>query len=175
MTDDDIRTALLPAFPAGFALIVANENGPRPPGVYGTVRVENSRRLPSQHEPIAVPAPVPALAQRANDAHRTGQVEVQVFGKGSYDLLDFAIQSLDTEAAMAAAEALNVVFGNTQDLQSVPVLRNASEFEPRAVASIPFAYTRRVVEQIAIFETIEGVALVDGLPPLPFSVNPADN
>lgn len=171
MTDDQVRTALLPAFPAGFTLIVANENGPRPPGMYGTVRVENSRRLPSHNDQTETPDPIPALGQRGNDAHRTGRVEVQVFGTGAYDALDTAIQRLDTEAAMDAAEAVSMVFGRTQDLQSVPVLRNASQFEERAVASFPFAYTRRVVEQIPVFETIEGEALVNDLPPLPFSVD----
>lgn len=174
MIEDDIRTALIPCLP-GVEIIIANENGPRPPGLYASVRLESAHDMPTHIGPASAPDPIPALGVRELAAHRVGLVEVQVYGVGSYDTLETAMLRTSTEGAMAAAEAVGLVFGTVQDLQSVPALRNESQWEPRAVCSLPFAYTRRVAEAVPVIETVEGTISIEGLPDMPYSAAIVDN
>lgn len=168
MIDDDVLAGLQGAFPPGFMLIHAHGNGPRPVGVYGTVRIESATAAPAHVGRLSAPDPIPAFGRRELAAHNSGQVEVQVFGEGSYDILSAAVLMLDSLAAIDSADAADVVFGTTQSVQNVPALRNASEYEPRALASIPFAYTRRVIEPVPVIETVEGSVSVSGAPPVTF-------
>lgn len=174
MIDDDVRTALLPAF-GTVPLIHANENGPRPEGVYATMRIETAHDMPAHIGPIVTPDPIPALGTRDLNAHRVGTVELQCFGEGSFDVLDTAALLLQGIVAMDAAEAVGVVFGVVSDLQNQPALRNASQWEPRAICSLPFAYTRRVSETVAVIETVQGTIEIDDLPPMPYEAAIVDN
>jgi len=176
MIEDDVRTALLPVF-TGTEVIIANENGARPAGRYVTIRVDgNAHRMPAHAGPLVDPGePIPALGARDLAAHRTGTIELQCFGVGSFDLLDTAMLRLHEEASIAAAEALNIVFGTSNDVQSVPVLRNISEFEARAIVSLPFAYTRQVSETLPFIETVQGTIAVDDLAPMPYEATIVDN
>lgn len=149
MIDDDLRTALLPAFP-GMALIHSNENGPRPSGVYATLRIETARRGP------AIIGELNSAGVRELVRHGNGTLELQCFGEGSYDALDLAVLRLNTEAVQAAALGLNLSFGTSDRIQSVPALRNDSSWEQRAVVSLPFAYTRAASESLSWIETVTG-------------------
>lgn len=175
MIEDDIREGLLGAFPAGFMLILANGNGPRPAGMYGTVRVETSSSAPAHVSRPSVNLPSPSFGQRQLAAHHAGQVEVQVFGEGSYDVLTTVVLMLDSIQAMEAAELAGVVFGTTQRVDHIPALRDDSEYESRAVASIPFSYTRRVIEPVPVIETVEGSVSVSGAPPATFRSHHGEN
>ena len=175
MIDDDILAGLQGAFPPGFVLIQAHGNGPRPSGVYGTVRIESSASAPAHVGRLSVTQPLPALGRRELAAHHSGQVELQVFGEGSFDILSTAVLMLDSLAGIDSADAAGVVFGTTQNVQSVPALRNASEYEDRAVASIPFSYTRRVIEPVPVIETVEGSVSVPGAPPVTFRSHHGEN
>jgi hypothetical protein len=158
MIDEDVRKALEVVFP-GTELIHAHDNGPRPDVRYITVRIESpARRLPS------IVGKQDAQGNQPRDAHRTGSVELQAFGVGSFDLLDEGLQRLDQENAIAAAEARHLVFAMTADVQEIPLLRNQSEWEPRAVATLSFAYTRRTLENLSWIETVEGEIAVGDLP-----------
>lgn len=177
MIVDDVRTALLPAFPPGTLVIIANENGARPAGRYVALRIDgNTHRMPAHTGALADPgAPIPALGTRAHAAHRTGTLEIQCFGDGSFDLLDEAMLRLHLEESVSAAEALDLVFGTSNDVQDVPALRNDSTFEPRAIVSLPFAYTRQVSESLPFIETVQGTITVDDLAPMPYEATIVDN
>lgn len=180
MTEDDLRTALLPAMPAGVDIIIAHENGPRPAGLYVTLRIENTHQLPGHAGPLeGNPAPT-GFGTMPIDAHRTGLLELQCFGVGSFEVLDLAMQRLQFETVIEAAEALNIAFGRSSDVENVPALRNELSFEPRAIVSLPFAYTRRVVESLPYIETVEGTISIEGeiagtLPPMPYTATIVDN
>lgn len=174
MIDDDIRTALLPVF-APLEVVHANENGPRPAGKYVTMRIERTHELPAHVGTIDEPPPIPAFGERDLAAHRTGLVELQAFGVGSYDDMDAAMLKLESLAAIDAADAAGVVFGTVSDIQNVPALRNETTWEARAVCSLPFAYTREVTEAVPVIETVEGEVIIEGFPPMPFEASIVDN
>jgi hypothetical protein len=155
MIEDDLRTALLPAF-GSTELVLAHENGRRPPGVYATMRIESSRKT---HVIVGKLKPD---GTRTFTAHGQGLLELQCFGQGSFDVLDTAVQLLAASEPQDAAVAGNVAFGPTNRVESVPALRNDSSWEPRAVVSLPFAYTREVSEALSWIETVEGTIGLDG-------------
>jgi hypothetical protein len=155
MIEDVILQALTPVF-APHPLIIANENGPRPEVLYGTIRVEATSRLPVQvgmQDDEGV---------RTVAAHRVGQVELQVFGAQSYDVLDLAFQRLSHDANVEAFQALGLVFGDSHTIENIPVLRTVSQFEPRAVATLAFSYTRDTEEALSWIETVNGTITVNG-------------
>lgn len=173
MIEDVILQALAPLF-APAPLIDAYSNGARPGVMYGTVRIESMHKLPNQA------GPQDDAGTRQVWAHRTGQVELQMFGAASYDALDLAVQRLVLDANVERFEAAGIVFGEASDVESIPVLRTASQYEPRAVASIPFSYTRAVDENLSFIETVEGEATIEGSIAsvsitTPFGVTIADN
>jgi hypothetical protein len=174
MIEDDVRTALLPAFP-GLEVIHANQNGPRPDGMYVSVRIETAHEMPAHVGALTAPQPIPAFGSRPLGAHRVGQIELQCFGAQGYDTLETAGLLLAGDVCMGAAEAVGIVFGVVADLQNVPALFNESQWEPRAVCSLPFAYTRNVVEAVPVIETVQGTISIEGLPDMPYEVAIVDN
>jgi hypothetical protein len=155
MIEDVILQALAPVF-APHPLIIANENGPRPTVMYATIRVETMNRLPThvgmQDEEGA----------RNVSAHRVGQIELQMFGALSYDTLDLGLQRLSHDANIEAFEAAGIVFGDSHDIENIPVLRTQTQFEPRAVVTLPFSYTRATEETLSWIETVAGTATAEG-------------
>lgn len=173
MIEDVILAALAPVF-APVPLIIANQNGPRPNTMYGTIRIETMTTLPTHV------GPQNDAGLRLVAAHRIGSVELQVFGAASYDTLDVAIQRFSHDANVERFEAAGIVFGESRNVENIPVLRNQSQFEPRAVASVPFSYTRTTEETLSWIETVEGEATIEGWIEsvsitTPFSVTIADN
>jgi len=158
MIEDVILAALAPVF-APTPLIIANENGPRPAGLYGTIRIESMHRLPSHTGPLAEGEP---NGTRTVSAHRTGMLELQMFGAAAYDTLDLGVQKFDHDENLERFEAAGIVFGAVHDVENLPVLRNASQFDPRAVVEIPFSYTRATSESVSWIDTVEGEATIEG-------------
>lgn len=176
MIEDVILAALAPVF-APTPLIIANENGPRPTGMYGTVRIESMHALPTHIGPLGEDVPD---GTRAVSAHRTGMVELQMFGAASYDTLDLGVQRMSHDSNVERFEAAGIVFGAAHDVENLPVLRNVSQFEPRAIVEIPFSYTRTTSESLAWIDTVEGEATIEGeiasvSITTPFDVTIADN
>lgn len=173
MITDIILIALAPIF-APIPLIAANENGPRPATLYGTVRIESMDRLPAHVGPLGDDG------VRAVAAHRVGQVELQLFGVQAYETLDLMLQRIAFDSNIEDFEAVGIVFGEASSLEDLPVLRNISQFDPRAVATVPFSYTRAVDETLPFIETVEGEATIEGSIAsvsitTPFGVTIADN
>ena len=174
MIDDDLIAVLVPVF-APTAVIFANENGPRPLSQYVTLRIESAHKLPEHTGVLTENGPIPALGSRPTDAHRTGQLEIQCFGPGSFDVLDIAMQRLSEEVHVMAANARELAFGTSSDVTNEPALRDGLSFEPRAIVSLPFAYTRRTVETLPMIETLNAVVEISDLPDLPIHVAIVDN
>lgn len=173
---DDVRTALLPAF-APLDIVHAFQNGPRPSGMYATVRIETARALPAHMGWLEVPSPIPAPGSRVSEGDRIGTVELQVFGDGAYDFLDAAVGMLATEACMEAALALNLAFGMVSTVEAVPALLDGSSYEERALCSLAFAYTRRTEETLYNIETVEGTVAIENsdAPAIPYRATVTDN
>lgn len=174
MIDDDVLAVLGPLF-APAPLIFANENGPRPVVQYVTLRIEGAHKMPEHHGPAVELGPAPAFGERANDAHRTGSVELQCFGAGSFDVLDIALQRLSEEATTDATNAREIAFGMSSDLRNEPAFRDGLSYEPRAIATIPFAYTRRTIEAMPFIETVNAIVAVADLPDMPITATIVDN
>lgn len=174
MIDDDLIAVLAPVF-APTAVIFANENGPRPLSQYVTLRIESARKLPEHGGRVVENGDAPAFGQRGNDAHRTGQIEIQCFGPGSFDVLDLAMQRLSEETHIDAANAREIAFGTSSDVTNEPALRDGLSFEPRAIVALPFAYTRRTLESVPFIETVNAVAEIDDLPDMPIHATIVDN
>lgn len=174
MIEDDVRDVLAPLF-APAPLIFANENGPRPVVQYVTLRIEGAHKMPEHHGKTADLGPAPALGQRPNDAHRTGNIELQCFGAGSFDLLDIAMQRLSEESFVDSANLREIAFGTSSDILNEPALRDGLSYEPRAIATLPFAYTRRTVETMPFIETVNAIAAVGDLPDMPITATIVDN
>lgn len=174
MIDDDVMAVLAPLF-APAPVIFANENGPRPIEQYVTLRIESAHKMPEHHGATIELGPAPAFGQRANDAHRTGSVEMQCFGAGSFDVLDVALQRLSEESFTDAANAREIAFGTSSDVLNEPALRDGLSYEPRAIATLAFAYTRRTNETLAFIETVNALASVGDLPDMPIHATIVDN
>lgn len=155
MIEDVIILALAPVF-APAPLIIANQNGPRPATLYGTIRIESMHRLPNHIGPQDV------NGVRKVSAHRTGQLEIQMFGVSAYETLDLIMQKFSFDANVEAFEQRGIVFGEPGDLENLPVIRNVSQFDPRAIATVPFSYTRAVDEALSWIETVNGTATIEG-------------
>lgn len=158
MIEDVILAALKPVF-APVELIAANQNGARPPGMYGTVRIETLHALPAHTGALAEGEPD---GTRSVAAHRTGMLELQMFGAASYDTLDLGVQRLTHDSNIERFEAAGIVFGAAHDVENLPVLRNLSQFDPRAIVEIPFSYTRTTSESVPWIDTVEGEATIEG-------------
>lgn len=169
-----LETVLRPVF-APIPLVWANQNGPRPKGLYVVMRIDGAmRRLPtnvgSQNSD----------GVRDVSTHRVGTLEFQAFGMGSYDLLDKATQTMTHESVRAALYGINTSIGPVGSIIDEPALRDTHEWEPRAIASVPVSYTLRTGETVPWIEAVEGVVSVDGttatqVPDVPFKASVVDN
>lgn len=159
---DPFRTLLLPLIPAGTELIWANQDGARPAGLYFTMRFDGVvRRTP------AIIGQLNDAGVREVNAHRAGSLEVQAFGAGSYDALDVLGQQLAHDESLSRAESLNLAIGPMGAVTDEPALRDNHQWEPRAIAALPFAYTLTTQEELSWIETVEGTITVDGATALP--------
>lgn len=174
MIDDDLLAVLAPLF-APALLIFAHGNGPRPVQQYVTMRIENAHKLPEHVGRTVETGPAPAFGTRGNDAHRSGQIEFQCFGAGSFDVLDVAMQRLGEESFTDASNARELAFATASNVVNEPALRDGLSYEPRAIATLAFAYTRRTNESIGFIETVNAIASVGDLPDMPIHATIVDN
>lgn len=171
---DRFYAVIYPAFGA-VPVIWANQDGPRPAGLYATLRLDGV----AHRTPLIVGMQDDA-GVRINSAHRTGTIEVQAFGSGAFDLLDTVGQLLMQQDAIDRANTQDLALGPMGDVTDEPALRDMHQWEPRAIASLPYAYTGQTDEALSWIETVEGTIDVDGAtaidpPPMPYSVTIVDN
>lgn len=156
MTPEAAIHALVSRF-AGLPVVFANENGPRPPKPYIQLRVHTAQQFPLHR------GAVDDAGEQPVTAHRDASVELQCFGPGAYDALDTLAQRLRMDDALAEAEALDLAVFDIGMVSQLPVLRDASTYEPRAILELGIRYAVTLVQSVGVIEhlTING-KLVDG-------------
>lgn len=137
-------------------VIFADENGPRPPKPYIALRVNPASRLPVHRGPVGVEGVQPV------SAHRSAQVELQCFGAGCMDALDALGQRLHMQAALDRAEQLDLAVTAIGPLRQVPVLRDGTTHEPRAVLELTIGYTTTLSDEVGVIETVNITGTTDG-------------
>ncbi|MEZ7780464.1 hypothetical protein O4A46_01495 [Cupriavidus gilardii] len=137
-------------------VIFANENGPRPAKPYIALRVNPASRLPVHRGPVDDAGVQPV------SAHRSAQVELQCFGTGCMDALDVLGQRLHMQAALDRAEQLDLAVTAVGQLRQVPVLRDATTYEPRAVLELTIDYTTTLADDVGVIETVNITGTRDG-------------
>lgn len=164
---DPFYTLLRPLVPGNVPIIWANQDGARPAGLYVTLRFDGIvRRAPAQ---VGMQD---AVGIRAVSAHRSGNLELQAFGTGAYDLLDVLGTQLAHDTALVQAEQLNITIGPMGNVTDEPALRDNHQWEPRAIASLPFAYTASTPEELSWIETVTGTIQVEGATAMPAFASP---
>lgn len=171
---DRFYAVLQPAF-GETPVVWANQDAPRPAGLYATLRIDGAT-----HRMPMVTGMQDDDGVRINSAHRTGNIEVQAFGAGAFELLDTVGQVLMQDDAIVRANAQDVALGPMGDVVDEPALRDNHQWEPRAIASLPFAYTGQTNELISWIETVEGVIAIEGetamdVPDMPYTATIVDN
>ena len=137
-------------------VIFADENGPRPAKPYIALRVNPASRLPV-HRGTVDDAGVQPVS-----AHRSAQVELQCFGWGCMNALDALGQRLHMQAALDRAEELDLAVTAVGQLRQVPVLRDATMYEPRAVLELTIDYTTTLADDVGVIEKVNITGTTDG-------------
>lgn len=148
MIEDDIMALLAQA--TLLPIIFANQNGPRPKLPYVTMRIEAAPRMP------LLEAGLSEEGVQTYAAHRDSTVELQCFGEGAFDALDLLSQRLKGPAMLAAALEANLAIYAVDAVQNVPVLRDGTRYEPRAVLDLGIRYTKQHDEQVGLIKTVQG-------------------
>jgi hypothetical protein len=148
MIEDEIRRFLVKATPV--PIVIANQNGPRPALPYITLRVDAAPRAP------LLEADLSDNGVQTYAAHRDATVELQCFGEGSFDALDDLGQRLKGPAMVAEAFARNLAVYAVDAVQNVPVLRDGSTYEPRALLDIGIRYVKQHDEDVGLINTVQG-------------------
>ncbi len=155
MIEDDIWALLSKA--TAKPIVFANQNGPRPPLPYIALRLD---RAPASNLTAWT---VREDGTQDHSAHRDGIVELQCFGAGSFDTLDDMAQRLRGPAMVAEAAAANLAIYTLDSVMNIPVLRDGTTYEPRAVLEIGIRYTRTHTEDVGAIDTVHGdMTLIEG-------------
>lgn len=165
--ETDIRELLQMATPV--PLVFADENGPRPAKPYATVATRWASRARENY------GRVDDNGIRLTESHRDVSVEVHGYGVGIFEALDLMSQMLDTEDIIQATVTKNIAFWDIGQVNRLPMLRDASSYEPHAVIEISARYVLGVTEDVGFIEHVEATLdTVGGLtdpPPIEFTVD----
>jgi hypothetical protein len=133
-------------------MIMANQNGPRPALPYITLQVDLGNPLPVHIGKIA------DGGSRALNSHRNARIQLQCFGPDSWEIMEALSMAIHTEAANVLANEKNIAINEQPQLQDIPVLRNATTYEARAVLDIDASYTRAASEIVDYFDKVHGTS-----------------
>jgi hypothetical protein len=166
VTSEEAIFALISRF-AGLPVVFANENGPRPPKPYIQLRVQAAQQFPLHR------GAVDDAGEQPVTAHRDASVELQCFGQGAYDALDTLAQRLRMDDALAEAEALDLAVFDIGKVSQLPVLRDASTYEPRGVLELGIRYAVTLVQSVGVIEklTINSKLVNGAVRVLPFDLS----
>ena len=148
MIKNDIRNLIRKA--TQLPVWLANENGKKPPKPFMMLYVQNAQRLPlhaSRPEEDGQQGFITTYS-----AHRDANCQLQCFGEGSYDELDMMGQRFKGQTMLDAAGAVNMAIENIGIVQDVPVLRDAANYEPRAILEFTVRYTMAHTEPSFVIE-----------------------
>ncbi len=133
-------------------MIMANQNGTRPALPYITLQVDLANPLPVHIGKIA------EGGSRELNSHRNARIQLQCFGPGSWEIMEALSMAVHTEAANVLASEKNIAINDQPQLQDIPVLRDATTYEPRAVLDIDASYTRAASETVDYFDQVHGTS-----------------
>lgn len=141
-------------------VIVADQNGPRPPLPYATVRVTSYDLRQGSDEEFVDASDPPQFRQRGV---RTGSVSVNVFGRAGSTWLRRAVGRLRHPSIKRAIDALGLTIEPLSGLNNLTSLRDTS-MEPRFQRDFSVLY-RTISDAEAVVE-LETVAVTgsDDLP-----------
>jgi hypothetical protein len=166
MTPEEAILGLITAVAGGVPVIFADENGPRPQKPYIQLRVQTAHRFPLHR------GAVDDAGQQLVTGHRDAAVELQCFGRGSYDALDSLAQRLGMEAALADAERLDLAVFDVGKISQMPVLRDQASYEPRALLELGIRYAVTLTDAVGAVEQVvfHGTVIGGATGPVPVEV-----
>lgn len=148
-------------------VIDANENGRRPPErPFITLQVSVGRPLPVHR------GRVDGDGMQIISGHRPVSVQLQCFGKRSWDVLDSLQLKLYSDSVSNLAESLNISLQREPRLQDVPALLDGTRYEPRAILDLEAMYTAAIEDDVGFIETVNGTVTTTpgAAPELEFTV-----
>lgn len=152
----DFRRVVLLAskLPEG-KVIFTEQNGKRPAKPYLTVKLTSTDPLPV-HRGLLDAELENRFFERHLSAHRTGLLQLQLYGGDALELADQLAMGLATEAVGALLDQLNLSLLDEVKISDVPNLVDDKTYEPRAILEVNVAFTSHLTEEIAIIETVVG-------------------
>lgn len=142
---------------------IAYEGGTKPEKPFMMLHVQMAQRLPlhtSRPEDDGQGGFTTTYS-----AHREARCQLQYFGVGSYDELDMMSQRFKGQAMLDAAKNVNMAIENIGAVQDIPVLRDGTTYEQRAILEFTVRYTlahgeqAHVIEHVNMTYTTEGSAV----------------
>ena len=137
-------------------VIYAHQNAPQPAGPFIALGL-----MGGNAQDVHIGA-TDADGVRTLDAHRTTTVSLRCFGSGCFDTLDALALKLETEAALAIADSLNLAIVGKESLQYAPQLIDGVAWEPVAVLDLFVSSTSRASESVSYIATVEVGGSTDG-------------
>lgn len=131
-------------------IIFANQNGPRPPKPYITLRLSVASPLPVHT------GPTDDAGIRELSAHRAALAQLQVYGPGCWEIAEQLAMSLSKESIQALAETLNITINERVRIQDVPALVDTATYEPRAILDVEASYTTHIDDDVGFIQTVHG-------------------
>ncbi len=135
-------------------VIIAAENGKRPPKPFFSIESRTASALPSH---VGAVEAVGGDFERSVSAHRDLNVSLIGYGKDCMSELDRIAQQLQTERIGDFCAANNVAIVAIDSLQHIPELQTDMTYENRAVLEFRFRYVASVDEQLNIIDEVHGL------------------
>lgn len=153
---DKLAAVLAACLPAGFKVIGAEGNGPRPAKEYAAVKAEDLTLFPVHRDEVGDDG------SRQLHRHQSFTMQVQIYGKQCLLLADQIVMSLDKDAVLALLEKLDVDLSGEPNIDNVPALLDDLSYEPRAILRIAGQHTLVTTEDVGFIETVNGTATIEG-------------
>lgn len=141
--------ALLTPIVAPSSLILAEQNGPRPPKPYATLSVRSTALDP----PIELPVDENGIAQMV--AYMRVIAELQYYGLGAFQSAQIAGLKLRFRSSVALAETLGVSVNNIRTVLRVPELLNETQYEERGLMEFAASAFVTATDDVGLIEHAE--------------------
>lgn len=141
------------------SLIMADQNGPRPPKPYCTLRVRQGVSAPA----VQLEANSAGIADFIQTVTRT--VEVEAFGRDALQRAEMLAARLRTPSTTSRAVILGLGVSRINNAQNVPELMDQSIFEERAILEFTVYDSVVVSDDVGLIEStiIHGDAISDNM------------
>lgn len=153
---DKLAAIMALCLPAGFQIIGAYSNGPRPEKEYAALDIQGLETLPVHREETD------ADGNRTLSRHQTFELRLNIYGKACLQLADRAAMHLETDAVLALTEQLEVSWSTEPKTDNVPALMDDMSYEPRALLRIEGQHTLVITEQVSFIDTVNMTGATEG-------------